>query len=104
MNILKEAEQYFEVRIKKDRKVFCRHVSASSPGQAASKCVGKGRKRKGKIIIGVRKLGVEDIIGRIDQFKQLRDVIGKVPPRQFGIIDEDTTLDSIVFKKKYQVK
>lgn len=95
----------FEVRIRKFGRIISRHVEASNSEQAGRKV--KGKKKKGVVILGIRKVDSEDIIGRADNFRLIKEVIGKMPmqvaSKKFGIVNEDTTLDGIVFRKKYDL-
>ncbi len=89
----------FVVKLRKNGDLISRHVWATSMQQACEKCKGKG-----KYIIGAKKVKASDIIGDVKTFKLIKEIIGKAPPKVYGIINEDTTLDSIVFAQKYETK
>lgn len=76
-----------------------RHIEANNPEQAAKKVRSKGR-----FVTGVKKVRAEDIIGLVATKQLIADVVGKLPPKNAGILDTDTTLDSIVFSQKFQVQ
>ncbi len=95
-----EIETTFEVKLKKNGKIISRHVWATGEDGAVAKCAGK--KHKDVRVIGVKKVRPEDVIGDLKLFKKLSDIVGKIPPKFIvaPIINEDTTLDSIIFGKK----
>lgn len=78
--------------------VTTRHVTANKPEQAAKKVNGKAR-----FVIGVKKVRKEDVIGIVATKKLIEEVCRKMPMKQIGVLEEDTTLDSIVFNQKFQM-
>lgn len=78
--------------------ITTRHVDATCPEQAGKKVRGKGR-----FVVSVRKVRPEDIIGNVATKKLIAEVVGKMPMKSAGILQEDTTLDSIVFKQKFDI-
>lgn len=78
--------------------ITTRHVDATCPEQA-----GKKVKSKGRFVVSVRKVRPEDIIGTVATKKLVAEVVGKMPMKNAGILQEDTTLDSIIFKQKFDV-
>ena len=94
-------ESAFAVKLKFRGAVITRHEWANSPEQACKKACPK---RSNKRVLGVRKVRAEDVIGEVNEFKLIKEMtLGKAPVQSYGIIDEDTTLDSIVFSKKYSM-
>ncbi len=63
------SSEFFEVKIKRRRKVFSKHFEANSMEQAAHRASNLGK------IIGVRKVRKEDVIGEIEV--KCKDVICK---------------------------
>jgi hypothetical protein len=93
------AEQTFDVRLKKYGKIIVRQgIRASSAEQACEKC----KNKKGVIVLGAKKVDKSDVIGWADTFKNIKDVIGMRPDNKTGILYEDTTLDSVIFNKKFE--
>jgi hypothetical protein len=94
-------EEAFAVKLKTHGSVLTRHVWANSPDQAVKKACPKN---SGKRAIGVRKVRAEDVIGEINEFRLIKEIVlGGAPAKKFGMLEEDTTLDSIVFSKKYDM-
>ena len=94
-------ESAFAVKLKLHGNVVTRHIWANSPDQAVVKACPKNSHKRP---LGVKKVRAEDVIGEINEFKLIKELrLGAAPMKSYGIIDEDTTLDSIVFSKKYDV-
>jgi len=81
----------FEVRLKVHNDIISRHFKAGTAKQAAHRA-----KKKGGKILSVKKVHPSDVIGSIESMN-LKDIIGK---RRHDVIQDDATIDSIVYSNK----
>ncbi len=98
-------EEAFEVKIKKNGTTISRHIYANSPDQAKIKCEGRknGKKKRNFRVIGVKKVRASDLIGDVNTFRLIKEVVGKVPPTN-NIIEEGTTIGEIIFNRHKKEK
>lgn len=85
-------ERIFEVKIKKNGKVFSRHYPGSCQEQASR------RARKLGKILSVKKLHKEDLIGIVTGIN-----LNKAKYENKGVIFEETTIEDILFNKSGKI-
>lgn len=73
-------------------------IEARKPDNARSRCKGIGQ------ILSIRKIKRDDVIGNLNSMG-LQDIIGRpIKERRFNEIEENTTLDELIFGQKRREK
>jgi hypothetical protein len=74
--------------------IISKLIEARKPDNARSRCKGIGQ------ILSIRKIRKDDVIGNLNSMG-LQDIIGRpIKERRFNEIEENTTLDELIFGQK----